>query len=351
MQSLLEGLVEQRQLAQRDETADGAPRHPYHRPSRHQQGGDACAQFGEGLPARQRQSLRSQAAAQRSIARLKILAQPEQPQLGGGLAGRQQPVVIPGAPFIGGRAEPPLMLPRRVPQHHPQRRQSAHQQRPRQPQPKRNQHRAHGRQRDPVLHQAAQCFEQRHGPVRSLRPRPVKVIVEVRGLVKRQVRGGRLAMNQRRNVILHQFRLRRSHPLGDTTQDSGQQQQAAQRDGRWQGGPQRGRIAVSAKYRHRAIDHRAREIYRGRRQEALHYQQNRPRRGPRCGSLPHQRERARHIGELRGQLAEPRSVNRRRITQKPMLPDPACGRISASQPLCPAPIPPRDRAPFRRVVN
>jgi hypothetical protein len=122
-------------------------------------------------------------------------------------------------------------------------------------------------------------------------------------------------VDQRADVILDQLGLRGADPIGDCSENLGQQQHGAHERGRKQNGPETCRIAMSSKDGDGAIDEGACQVDGRDRKQSLDDEQDSPSRGPPAGRLPDQRERAGQVVELGRSFAELGGENRVAVCQ------------------------------------
>jgi hypothetical protein len=117
------------------------------------------------------------------------------------------------------------------------------------------------------------ALQQRDRAVTGLHARPVQMIVIVGRLVKGEVHGERLLVDQAADVVLHQFALDRMDPLNGNTQQFGQQQDRGEGAGQQQGRAQVWTRPAVPHGGHQTVDQVARQVNGRARQHALNGQQ------------------------------------------------------------------------------
>ncbi len=224
------------------------------------------------------------------------------------LAVGQQRVVIPRSPVIDGRPLVPLMPPLRQLHHHIKCRSHAEQQRQRRQRPEWNQDRQYGDHRNRALQQRTQPFQKFHRLMRGFHPRPMQMVIEIAGVIKRQVHLQRLLLNQPRKVVPDQLRLRRPHPRSQSAQQLPRQHHCAHprrpHQHRADGVP----FAAQEAGHHHPVHDGARQVHRGHRQKPLRHQQYAPHNRQPPASLAHQPKGARKMMQL---LRQPLQSNAR----------------------------------------
>src|ERR1019366_5342094 len=108
--TLLEGLIEHGEVAEDDLMTKGAPAHPGQSGARRAEGEESGEHLGGAEFGREAGTLGAQFGAEGLEGGVKVVTESEEADFGGGFAGGEQPIVIPGVPFIGGGAHAPVVL-------------------------------------------------------------------------------------------------------------------------------------------------------------------------------------------------------------------------------------------------
>src|SRR5438132_10618268 len=125
----------------------------------------------------------------------------ECPQLGSRLAGTEKSVVVPGATDIFRALHPPFVFLYRRTKHDEESRSRAEEQRDRKPEAEGGKHGSHRRERQQILQQPAETFEQAERAVRRLVASPVQTVVELGRIVEGEIDSHRLLVQPGMDVI------------------------------------------------------------------------------------------------------------------------------------------------------
>ena len=143
----------------------------------------------------------------------------EQAQFLRRLAIRDEPVVVMATTLLDGIAEAPVVEPDRVPEGDPKDRNGPGKKQQGDPGGIGDQQDRHARQRQAVLGEAAHPLQQHHGAALRFHLGPVEPIVEGGRIVKTEIRGQGLVVNQAGHVILDTLTLDGADPLHGGAQD------------------------------------------------------------------------------------------------------------------------------------
>ena len=107
--ALLEGLIEHGEIAEGDLMAEGAPAHPRQGRTSRAEGEEPGEQLRGTQFGGKAGVLDAQFRTQGLEGGVEVVAEAEEADFGGGFARGEQPIVIPGAAFVGGGAQAPVM--------------------------------------------------------------------------------------------------------------------------------------------------------------------------------------------------------------------------------------------------
>jgi hypothetical protein len=194
--------VEEGEAAEGDAPFDGAVEHPSEARAGDCEGDGGGRELGQGVGAGEVEPSGADAGAQALIRLDETGAGAEEAQLGGGLAGGEDPVVVPGAAFVGGGAEVEFMAANGVPEDDDEGGQGSGGEGEGNPGAEAEEEGEHGDQGDAALEQSGQGLDEHGGAVGGLAAGAVEVVVEVGGVVEAELDLGRFAVDEEHDVVL-----------------------------------------------------------------------------------------------------------------------------------------------------